>query len=1310
MLAAAVPLFAVLLSMALLTWMIRSETGSRVASEWASRWGGPSLVLEGWQGRLFDAWRLKRFELNLADMRIVVEGAEADWRFWPLLARDIQLSRLRAERVEIRIRPSADPKPLSLPQNLLLPLSIEADSAFIARLQVGDLSDGPTQAPPYVDLGEIDVAGLALRSDALSAERASAVTPFGRVQAQGRIETAAPFALDARASLQGRLEERSFSVTGQARGSLASLDASLLAEGDGLKGNAQLHLTPFEPLPLRRAQVKLSGLNPAAFNASAPQALLDIDADLTPELPAKGDARGPAQWRVRGPLSVRNTQPGPFDRQRIAVEALTAQLDWQAGVLRAEPLQAQVSGGGRVGGHLTWRPDNAGGFGRLDGRLNVTQVDLQKMVAALRPLRVSGALTAEVETAAQRFTLQLSGGDKRLDAAVHLRDGVLSLPRARLNAGQAEASATGKLGLRGQQAFEFSGTLKHVDPSAFLQSAPRGDLNAGVAVKGHLQPRWQVTAQLNMDEGRLGKFPLQGNLGGTVSPDRMQGVQGDLNLLGNTLNIRGDFGKPGDRLTFKLDAPALARLAEGYGGSLQAEGELRGSLAEPAGELQARLRQLRLPGDVRLAEANARLQLREGAGGAFSLAADMQSLLVGDDIRQGVPRAQLTVDGTRANHQASLDAVLGDPAARTPQQLLLRVSGGLVDGGWRGRVEQLEGKGQYAMALSAPASLNAGSAGVELGEADIRGEQVRIHLARTAWTPTRIEARGSFTGVEVGVSLDDERRTVMRGRSLRLGGEWDVTLGELANGQVRVFREGGDIVLQGDAPIALGLSELEVILAATDNRLALAASAEGRRIGVISATATATARRVGSAVRLDPDQPLLGAARIEVPNIDWVGPLVNQNLQTGGGVVGDFSLSGTPARPVSAGQVQGKALVVGLADQGLRLKDGEVVLAFDAQTLKLQTLAFSSECVHRPGDLRVAANALCAKPGRLSGEGTMALTTGEGRFDLRAERIGVMQRSDIWVLVSGDGRIDTTWEGAKLEARLASDAGFVGFARTGAPSLSDDVVIRGSKTAAGRKLRFEADVKFDFGERFLVRAYGVDAMLSGGLHIARADNGSLRANGSVRTREGVYDAYGQRLAIERGVVNFQGPLDNPGLNIVAKRTGLAVEAGVEVTGTAQRPRVRLVSEPNVPDSEKLSWILLGRGSDVGSQDAALLLSAAGVLFNDDGEGIKDKVARSFGFDDIIIGQSDSSMAGRPLSSSVATDATGTSAGRGGGDSDQAVAVGKRLTRDVYLSLEQNFIGTESIVKLTYNISRLFSLILRAGTDNAIDLNYSITFR
>ena len=51
---------------------------------------------------------------------------------------------------------------------------------------------------------------------------------------------------------------------------------------------------------------------------------------------------------------------------------------------------------------------------------------------------------------------------------------------------------------------------------------------------------------------------------------------------------------------------------------------------------------------------------------------------------------------------------------------------------------------------------------------------------------------------------------------------------------------------------------------------------------------------------------------------------------------------------------------------------------------------------------------------------------------------------------------------------------------------------------------------------------------------------NLRAEGSIRVG-GTYMAYGQILNIEKGIINFSGPIDNPGLNITAMRDNQTVK-------------------------------------------------------------------------------------------------------------------------------------------------------------------------
>src|SRR5690606_4062713 len=110
-----------------------------------------------------------------------------------------------------------------------------------------------------------------------------------------------------------------------------------------------------------------------------------------------------------------------------------------------------------------------------------------------------------------------------------------------------------------------------------------------------------------------------------------------------------------------------------------------------------------------------------------------------------------------------------------------------------------------------------------------------------------------------------------------------------------------------------------------------------------------------------------------------------------------------------------------------------------------------------------------------------------------------------------------------------------------APSLSDDVVILGRERAEGGAMGLEADIRVTLGRQLYLSALGLDTRLTGELRLRRSEGRPLSATGSIATAGGSYRGYGQQLSIERGLINFQGELDNPGLNVVALRKGLAVE-------------------------------------------------------------------------------------------------------------------------------------------------------------------------
>jgi translocation and assembly module TamB len=183
------------------------------------------------------------------------------------------------------------------------------------------------------------------------------------------------------------------------------------------------------------------------------------------------------------------------------------------------------------------------------------------------------------------------------------------------------------------------------------------------------------------------------------------------------------------------------------------------------------------------------------------------------------------------------------------------------------------------------------------------------------------------------------------------------------------------------------------------------------------------------------------------------------------------------------------------------------------------------------------------------------------------------------------------------------------------------------------------------------------------------------------------------------VLVFSGPVDNPSIDLVAYRRYLPVEAGVSLTGTARLPRIALVSKPDVPEPDKLSWLVLGTGSDSarsGGQNSALQAAAATLLATADPSLAGPGIASTFGLDVLAIRTSQVGSTGE--AGSAATSAQ-----------DSIVTLGKRLTDRLFISYEQSLRGLQNLLRLQYEITERLSVRAKAGTQNAVDLLWTYRY-
>lgn len=1328
-----------------LGWLGGSESGFAVICSALSQFTAGRLQVEAPGGRLLGDWQAQSIRWKDAALDVEIEQLKIQWSPAELLHGQLLVERIEA--TDLRIFPVASSAPPQLPGSLQLPLALEIRHLALGRVRLGQTSESASTLAESLS--------AALDSDGRTHHLKRLQAQLGKLAltADATLAGEKPFALSAHSALTGAALGQPFVMTLLATGALDQLqvDGEIVSGSitpptkkpekiSGAAGALHARVMPFSAQPLASLRLNLNNIDPSVFATGAPQALLDVDAQL--------DSTGPST--AVGMLHLSNRLSGALDQQRLPLASLQTQINWQDEKLTLDKLALALSGGGSLKGRGNFSS------GHLDLDLAAQGVDARALHGRLMPTKLAGSLKGRFGAKNHALEFDLRDALYTLRARASLSPEVIELAELQFATGDARLDARGQLALNGDERFAAQGSLHNFDPARFLRqknNAPRSTINAGFEVKGGLRPALDLSLHFDLRDSHIGTQKLAGKGELDLQASQLRKVDIDLEAAGNRLTALGAFGKAGDTLRFKMLAPKLEALGlSGISGDANSDFIIGGSIASPefSGELQSG--RLHLASLLDLKGLSLSVLLGSGAQGVLAGVLRCTACAL---PAYGIPPLRLDVKAEGLRKQHHLSAIVGLPEKR---ELHLALDGGLQrESGnkpgnkpgnklenkpeskpdfdaatfWNGtlsalRVGKVDPNAPPLLVLEAPAPLRIGNAATSFGPASIDGLVGKLHIERLQKVQEHWQSAGRLQQFRpqavladfpaLSAWLDVFGRT--NAQPLTLGGEWDFALGQKATGRAALWRESGDLHLDA---VPLGLSEARLQASLSENRLALSTQLRGSRLGEINATLNALSALnapSGTSNLLDKQAPWQGHLQARIPDLTWLGPLFSEGWQVAGQLNGELHLAGSAARPRLTGEWRGEQLALRALDQGMRLERGQALIEITPERLLLKRLSFESDFQPLPRALKLDENIdkvrLTGTPGHFEASGELALNgTNMGsaaRLGLKLDRIGVMQRADQWIALSGDGELRIGERMLDVGGKLRVDAGFWSLAEAGRPSLSDDVIIRktqpeGRTSPIRRALRL--DIEAALGRSFHFRGAGVESRLAGQIRIRSDDAGLPRASGSIRTTEGRFDAYGQKLDIERGIINFQGAIDNPGLNILAVRKNLPVEAGVEVTGTAQRPLIHLVSTPNVPDTEKLSWLVLGRSPDQqGGSDGSLLIAAAQTIFGGQDGGVLSKLQQGLGIDEF--GVSSGQIGGN---SRLPTSRVASSTGFGSSQTvnGQIVSVGKRLASNALLSYEQSLNTTESIVKLTFNLNRQFSVVGRAGSESALDFFWNYSF-
>lgn len=1004
--------------------------------------------------------------------------------------------------------------------------------------------------------------------------------------------------------------------------------------------------------------------------------------------------------------------------------------------------------------------------------VDIKDVNLLRIDDRLKKTQLNGIIQIENVNTGLQLSLDVKDHwaknvGANLVSNIHLsHDHLVTLQKMELGANEARLSAHGRFALRShKQEFSLQGEAYNLNPAQWIDM-PAGNIAARFDLTGHLKQGWRVDAKVDELSGQFAGLKLQGESDVVVHQDDLLSIKKLNMMLGdNRFTAVGSWRLKGsakqstepDQLKINVAIPDLSTLEpfrktmsiaknEQHGGkekigtqtmqgAVFIEGSLSGSAQQPSGRLNGRAEKLVIPNLIELGQLQAAIALAPGSDGAMTGNLDVTELQIAPSPSEASDRnsVQIThlnaqVSGVRRAHQLHLNAALP-----RKNQIALQAKGALQGQLWQGEVQQLDLSGASDLKLMSPFTLQVASQEIQMSAANWQGNLGKLQVQKMHWSRGRLATKGALQGLPVVNALKLWRRNLPLTGNLQLDAGWEFDVGQQATGQFEIKGTAGDITVVDisggySQSYALGLQNLSLTgsLGKTSFRngtqarqpaypIDLHLHAEGAQLGQINAQFGTVLSKSERGWHLASNAPQSGTATMRINDIQWMSAFSGPGVALRGELLAQAQLAGTAEHPVYSAQISGKDVQVVLTELGVLLPNGilEATLNKSAGStlFKLDKLTFSQTIKAPPQHDQLTGLPWVNETGTVEASGEIDLQRDRGSIKTHWQRFPFLQTNEGWLVASGDAELTESETAWNLSGNLSADAAYFSIPKQAPPKLSSDVVVL--KKNEKRILddvekagpRSKVDFTINTGNNFVFVGRGLNTKLMGTVRIRMQNDGPVLATGSIQTVGGTYEGYGQQLGIERGILNFQGPVDRPNMNVRALRRGLPVEAGVEIVGTVAKPEVRLISEPNVPDQDKLSWLVLGRGADqaMGS-DAGLLLSAASAIFgNDSDSNIPRDIAKTFGLDELAV-TTVSSAPDSQLPSQTVAGKVGNSLA-----TDQVFTVGKRITPDLVFSVERSLTDATNGVKLTWQLTRRFSIIGRAGSDTSVDAQYLFSF-
>lgn len=417
-------------------------------------------------------------------------------------------------------------------------------------------------------------------------------------------------------------------------------------------------------------------------------------------------------------------------------------------------------------------------------------------------------------------------------------------------------------------------------------------------------------------------------------------------------------------------------------------------------------------------------------------------------------------------------------------------------------------------------------------------------------------------------------------------------------------------------------------------------------------------------------QALSGQATASIRDFTFIEPFAPQLSNIKGLLKADMTVTGTTQNPLANGGIQLSNGAANVDQLGLGIHD---------VNLQAMTALGQSDI------LQIKGSAKCGD-GLIKVDGTVGLQPDKHypiALTLTGKDFEIAKLPEAQIAVSPDLKIALTAQQKHISGQLDVPKAILKIQDIpdNAVKVSADEIIIGEEkpkdnTPSAPDINAGIDVKL--GKQVSFTGQGLQTNLLGNLKIIKT-GAKMVMQGNVDMDKASYKRFGQALTVRKGQLLFNGPVDNPWLALEAIRISKSkkVTAILKLTGSLKTPKTLISSEPVLPETEALAYLVTGGPiSQISKTDSNMLASAALSY----GAGQVSWLAEKWGLNEFKVEE------GNTLQ-------------------DSLLIMGQYLTPDFYIGTKIGLFNKQASLVLKRKLTETINIETQTGTSQRIKLNY-----